>query len=113
MNETISPYREGTLAEAKAALPLLWQPRASRSVAELAEYVKLHRDAAEAALREHGAILVRGFDIDSAADVETLAAAFVADLGSDYLGTSPRNAVTPRVFNASELPGFYPIPQHC
>jgi alpha-ketoglutarate-dependent taurine dioxygenase len=113
MNESISPYREGTIPEAKAALPLVWQPRAGTSVAALADYVKMHREGAEAALLEHGAILVRGFDINSADDVETLAAAFVADLGSDYLGTSPRNAVTPRVFNASELPGFYPIPQHC
>ena len=31
----------------------------------------------------------------------------------DYLGTSPRDALTPYVFSASELPGYYPIAQHC
>ncbi|MGV2480312.1 UNVERIFIED_CONTAM: TauD/TfdA family dioxygenase, partial [Salmonella enterica subsp. enterica serovar Weltevreden] len=32
---------------------------------------------------------------------------------NEYLGTSPRDALTDFVFSASELPGYYPIPQHC
>jgi hypothetical protein len=35
-------------------------------------------------------------------------------LSNEYLGTSPRNFVagTKYVFTASELPNFFPIPQH-
>ena len=39
--------------------------------------------------------------------------AFEPVLQNDYLGTSPRNALTEFVFSASELPPHFPIPQHC
>jgi alpha-ketoglutarate-dependent taurine dioxygenase len=79
----------------------------------LADWVAKNRAWADAQLVEHGAVLIRGFDVGDAPAVEKLAAAFIPELEHDYLGTSPRNALTPRVFNASELPGYYPIPQHC
>jgi hypothetical protein len=44
---------------------------------------------------------------------EQVARAVDGDLKNEYLGTSPRNALTDYVFTASELPPFYPIPQHC
>jgi len=62
-----------------------------------------------------GALLFRGFGIDEPAHFEQVAAALhPGDLKNDYLGTSPRNIVpgTQYVFSASELPSYYPIPQH-
>lgn len=64
-------------------------------------------------LRTHGAILLRGAGATTPEAFEQLARCVAPDLKNDYMGTSPRNAVTSHVFNASELPGFYPIPQHC
>jgi alpha-ketoglutarate-dependent taurine dioxygenase len=113
MNSLQPPFVTGLLPEAQRSLPVLWLPRTDGSVAGLAAWVSQNRATVEKTLLDTGGILVRGFDVRSADDVETLAAAFVPDLGQDYLGTSPRHAVTPRVFNASELPGYYPIPQHC
>jgi hypothetical protein len=54
----------------------------------------------------------RGFGIDSAQAFEAAARAVEPELKNEYLGTSPRDALTPYVFSASELPPYYPIPQH-
>ncbi|MFN8294128.1 MAG: TauD/TfdA family dioxygenase [Chitinophagales bacterium] len=66
-------------------------------------------------LLQHGAVLFRGFPVNTPAEFEQIAAAIDADLKNDYLGTSPRDKVagTDYVFTASELPPFYPIMQHC
>ena len=64
-------------------------------------------------LQEHGALLFRGFAVPDAAAFERVARAVDPELKKDYLGTSPRDALTEFVFTASELPGHYPIPQHC
>jgi hypothetical protein len=57
--------------------------------------------------------LFRGFAVTDAPAFEKVARAVDDDLKNEYLGTSPRNALTPHIFTASELPPFYPIPQHC
>jgi alpha-ketoglutarate-dependent taurine dioxygenase len=108
-----SPFVPSTLPQARGSLPALWVPRQSPAREGLCTYLTANRAAVAEALVQHGAILLRGFDIREPEHVEEVAAAFTPGLGDDYLGTSPRNSVTPRVFNASELPGFYPIPQHC
>ena len=56
---------------------------------------------------------LRGFDVRAPRDFERVAEAIDPELKSEYLGTSPRDALTKHVFSASELPPFYPIPQHC
>ncbi len=60
-----------------------------------------------------GALLLRGFDVTNPAAFERVSRAIEPELQKDYMGTSPRDALTPYVFTASELPGHYPIPQHC
>ncbi len=66
-------------------------------------------------LHQAGALLFRGFPVDTPAQFERVAKAIDSELKNDYLGTSPRDKVqgTDFVFTASELPGFYPIMQHC
>ena len=61
----------------------------------------------------HGAVLFRGFSIDTPEQFEAAARSIDPELKNDYLGTSPRDALTEYVFSASELPPWYPIPQHC
>jgi len=94
-------------------LPLVVEPRERRDAAALEGFLHEHADWVAERLRRHGAILLRGFAIDAAEDFEAVARAIDPALGCEYLGTSPRRALTPHVFTASELPPYYPIPQHC
>lgn len=98
---------------ASGSLPLVVRPKRERGVAAAAARFAASRDAIDEALWANGALLFRGFAIATPEDVELLAAAVAAPLANDYLGTSPRNALTTYVHNASELPPYYPIPQHC
>lgn len=103
----------GTVEGAKGAVPLVLRPRGERGAAALADWITAHAGEMGAALREHGALLFRGFAIDDAEAFERVARAVAPDLKDEYLGTSPRKALTRFVFTASELPEHYPIPQHC
>jgi len=98
-------------------LPLLLTPggadEAARSVDGLCQWLKDEAERVQGWLAEHGAILFRGFAVESPEDFEKLARAVDPELKNEYLGTSPRDALTDHVFNASELPDYYPIPQHC
>jgi alpha-ketoglutarate-dependent taurine dioxygenase len=103
---------EAHLLDTASPLPLVLEYPRDRRVAALADVIAGNRPYVESALREHGALLFRGSDAHEPGDVERVARALSDELKNDYLGTSPRNALTEHVFNASELPPFYPIPQH-
>ena len=96
------------------ALPLLVEPVTAdaRDVATLTRWLEGARVAVAERLARHGALLFRGFAVDGPADFERVARAIDPELKNDYLGTSPRDALTEYVFSASELPPYYPIPQH-
>jgi len=78
----------------------------------LLEWIAAHRTEIEAAWVQHGALRLRGFAVQGPRDFEQVALALEPDLKNDYLGTSPRNALTRYVFSASELPPYFPISQH-
>jgi alpha-ketoglutarate-dependent taurine dioxygenase len=96
-------------------LPLVIEPlgREGRPVPALTAWIERNHEVLRHKLTEHGALLFRGFAVDGAPDFERVARAVDPHLKNDYLGTSPRNALTEYVFSASELPPYYPIPQHC
>jgi alpha-ketoglutarate-dependent taurine dioxygenase len=103
-------------AERIGPLPLVLKPErpaSPPSAGHLAAWIEARRPFLEERLLRHGAILLRGFPIGDPADFERAIRGISPDLKRDYLGTSPRDALTPYVFSASELPPFYPIPQHC
>ena len=108
-----SPYEIHTLDGSADGLPLVIEPRGDRDAGRLAAWVRGNHDWIAENLTRHGALLFRGFDIAAAPSFESVARAVDDDLKNEYLGTSPRNALTKFVFTASELPPFYPIPQHC
>lgn len=99
--------------DAGSTLPLVLEPRPGTKPDAVAEVLGSHRAWLDAQLAQHGAVLFRNVGVREALDFERLAKAVTPKLENDYLGTSPRDAVTEYVFNASELPNFYPIPQHC
>lgn len=109
----MSTTLESSTYKISGDLPLTVAAMDDTSVTHLCDWLVQSAAAVRAALNKHGAIRFRGFDVDSAAAFERVARAISPDLKNDYLGTSPRDAVTQYVFHASELPGFYPIPQHC
>lgn len=96
-------------------LPLLIQPGEVGTPEKLAEWLTAHRAWTDEQLLKHGALLFRGFGVKQIDEVETVVRAMEPDLKNEYLGTSPRQALSKSgyVFSASELPGFYPIPSHC
>lgn len=98
--------------EPSRTLPLLVTPAGHPSVDALEAWLLDERNAVAGRLREAGALLFRGFAVHEAPAFERVARAIDPALQSEYLGTSPRDALTPYVFTASELPGHYPIPQH-
>ena len=96
--------------EAGDSLPVA---RGGGGLAGLLEFVEHHRGWLHDQLQTRGAALLRGFGLRTPAEFETAARAVEPALQNEYLGTSPRDALTPYVFSASELPPYYPIPQHC
>lgn len=105
------PYR------VSGELPLQIEPRPGdpegRRVDALGKWLREHPDWVQEQLTRHGALRFRGFEVDGPEAFEQIARAVDDELKNHYLGTSPRDAVTDCVFHASELPDFFPIPQHC
>jgi len=99
----------------KQQLPLVLEPDGDASAEGLKEYIRKNHKAVTDKMIQSGAILFRGFDINTPKLFEEISALIDPNLKNDYLGTSPRDKVagTDYVFSASELPGFYPIMQHC
>lgn len=96
-----------------STLPLLFEPsnEAERDGAGLHERIAALPNREEL-LTRHGALLFRGFEKVGPVEFERAARSIDPELKKDYLGTSPREALTEYVFSASELPPYYPIPQH-
>lgn len=79
----------------------------------LVKKIESEKDQLKSGLLKHGSILFRGYDIKTPEDFEEIALALEPGLQNNYAGTSPRNSRTKFVHSASELPGHYPIMQHC
>lgn len=107
------PVKVGTVAGAKYGLPAVVTPDRIGDVASLASWLNTQSKWQANMLSKHGGLLFRGFGVRTPKDFEMLARAIDPELKNKYLGTSPRDALTDYVFSASELPGYYPIPQHC
>lgn len=82
------------------------------SVDTLKSWIAEHRADLEASWLHYGMLRFRGFEVLGPDAFEQVAAAIEPDLKNDYLGTSPRNALSRYVFSASELPSYFPIAQH-
>lgn len=116
--EALAETANGTIpfevvGESEGALPLLVRPGREGSATTLAGWLREHPGWVQDHLVRHGAILFRGFEGVDATAFESVARSIDAELKNEYLGTSPRDRLTDYVFTASELPSYYPIPQHC
>ncbi|PIA44913.1 hypothetical protein AQUCO_01700468v1 [Aquilegia coerulea] len=75
----------------------------SCSVEDLILGINRNRDWLCASLRRHGAVLFRGFNLQTGSDFPRVVEAFGWD-HMDYVGASPRIKVTDRVYTANEAP---------
>ena len=107
------PYQIEPLDGVEGALPLIVQAIDDPDPGRLYDWLRLNDSWVQERLTEYGALLFRGFNVRNAEDFETVARAVDSELKNDYMGTSPRDARSDFVFSASELPGYFPIPQHC
>ena len=89
------------------------QPIGDSSKVALLQRVESEKSALKDALRKEGVIMFRGYELRTPEDFEEVALALEPGLQNNYAGTSPRNSRTKFVHSASELPGHYPIMQHC
>ncbi|EEC48375.1 predicted protein [Phaeodactylum tricornutum CCAP 1055/1] len=104
---------EGTQA-GKKPFPLVITPRWESSLSFLTTWMEANRAWLDERLLQYGAVLIRGFEIDSGADMQKAMRSFQPKLNNTYRGTSPRNLIpgTEYIFSAAEVPVNYPIAQH-
>ena len=100
--------------------PVVSPPSPSRASQQgLISWFHTYRPLVKEQLLHHGALLFRGFDLMSAADMEAVLVSFFGKdsndgLHRDYQGTSPRT-LQPQCdyfFSAADIPTYFPIPQH-
>ncbi len=108
----VLPFTEAPLAGYPLPLVIRPKPGTDNSASQLARVLSEEPIWVKDRWKTYGALLFRGFRLDGPGGFETIARSLDPALKNEYLGTSPRNALTPYVFTASELPPFYPIPQH-
>eukprot|EP00249_Psilotum_nudum_P011201 c23023_g1_i1 orf=82-1077(+) len=111
---SLSPFVEASLPQQKTVddngspfplvlLPASHLPLHSQALPHLLEGVRANKAWLEQQLYHHGAILFRGFGIQSAQDFD----AFVEAFGwqeLEYVGLAPRTHVWKRVYTANEAP---------
>jgi len=88
----------------KKELPLVISPRWDASLAFLIVWCTSNRMWLDEMLLRYGAILIRGFEIDTAAELEQAIQAYQPTLSNTYRGTSPRRLMsgTEYVFSAGK-----------
>jgi amino acid adenylation domain-containing protein len=87
-------------------LPLLVRP--AGEAVRLADWVRANGETLEGKLLEHGAILFRGFGLETAEQFEEVARAFCPELFEEY-GDLPRDAVSGKVYTSTPYPPEHTI----
>jgi alpha-ketoglutarate-dependent taurine dioxygenase len=94
-------------------LPLVLSPRRPTSRAEFLALLQSERQPLRARLLEHGALLFRGWPLDSAQDFSDAVDALGTGVSVDYIGgDSPRKKITGSVYTSTEAPAALKIPLH-
>ena len=91
-------------------LPALISPEGERDLLAL---VKKERDNVRRLMREHGAILFRGYDVTTPAQFGDICAALTNELLDYTERSTPRNQVEGKVYTSTEYPPEAHIPLHC
>lgn len=95
-------------------LPLVISPRWDDSLDFLVAFCNKNRIWLDEQMVKFGAVLIRGFQVESPEHMERAIQSYHPQLCNTYRGTSPRNRLgdTDYVYSAAEVPTHYPIAQH-
>lgn len=104
-----SLVRSGTLAPGQE-LPLVLEPAVGN--VELAAWAQKNREMIEERLLERGAILFRGFGVNSAEQFERFAQAVSSELLEYQERAAPRTKMAGNVYTSTEFPPDQIIPLH-
>jgi alpha-ketoglutarate-dependent taurine dioxygenase len=90
-----------SVLQPEQSLPLVIEPDSDEI--DLADWASSHREFIESNLLKHGAILFRGFNLNSASEFETVANAIHPNLFGEY-GDLPREGVSGKVYGSTPYP---------
>jgi alpha-ketoglutarate-dependent taurine dioxygenase len=110
-----NPGAGGSISDqAVYTFPLVITPKKYTSNFCLRAFLANNKEWVDEQILNYGAVLFRGFDVTSAAEVEAGIRALEPNLNNDYRGTSPRvtQEGSDYVFSAAEVPSHFPIAQH-
>jgi alpha-ketoglutarate-dependent taurine dioxygenase len=94
-----------------ASLPLMIQP--STAGVDLSTWAAGERERIRSLLLQHGAILLRGFDVRTTSDFEKFIA-IVSEQPLPYVErSSPRSAVSGHIYSSTDYPPQHAIALHC
>jgi alpha-ketoglutarate-dependent taurine dioxygenase len=91
-------------------LPLVIQPRIDG--VDLPEWIVQNREVVEAALRQHGGLLFRGFPMEGQSDFERFVARVCPNTMTYMEGATPRTQLTKAVYTSTEYPAERTIALH-
>jgi len=100
---------ETSFFDAARPLPLVVRPQGQ---IRLEEWAPHNQDFIERNLRKYGAILFRGFGVDSVEKFETSVNAFTDRLMTYTEGATPRLMLKDKVYTSTEFPPEHPIALH-
>lgn len=87
-------------------------PNTPISLPLLTEIIETHKPCLQSLLQKHGAVLFRGFPVNTASDFNDVVEAFGFEELPYVGGAAPRTNVVGRVFTANESPPDQKIPFH-
>ncbi len=102
------------LDKSKKTLPLIITPRFDDTHDFICKWLEQNNSWVQDQMIRYGAVIVRGFKIESPPDFEKATLALDPNLCDKYRGTSPRSLSkgTKYAFSAADVPVNYPIAQH-
>ncbi|CAN8258559.1 unnamed protein product [Cochlearia groenlandica] len=92
--------------------PAAISPSSPSLLSQFTHTIKTHKPYLDSLLRDSGAVLFRGFPVNSAADFNGVVESFGFEELPYVGGAAPRSSVVGRVFTANESPPDQKIPFH-
>lgn len=100
----------GQLVKESGTLPLLLQPAVEGL--RLVDWATTNREHIEQQLSRYGAILFRGFEVNTVAEFEQFMKSLAGDLLDYSYRSTPRTQVSGRIYTSTEYPAHQTIPLH-
>src|SRR6267378_923257 len=99
-----------TLRTLETGIPLVLEPEAKD--VKLRQWASANRSLIDGKLREHGALLFRGFDMGGEADFPGIVSQLCDQTLSYVYRSTPRTQVGDKIYTATEYPAHKSIPFH-